>query len=109
MLTTQRRLRSNNVLAVPGRPRYTWPLYIDRDRKAYRAAIAELLDLDARDPARRRRVDEKFGSSARFARRFPSLQDAWGMECYGEIDVIGNPESWGNFPRPHRNGSSDEN
>jgi hypothetical protein len=57
------RLRSNNVLAVPR-------LHL------YRAMVDELLDLDARNPARRRRVDEKFGSFARLARRFPSLQDA---------------------------------
>jgi hypothetical protein len=75
-LITQRRLRSSDVLAVPRpRPRFAWPM-IGRDRQEYRASIAELLALDARDPGRRRTVDEKFGALARYARRFPSLQDA---------------------------------
>jgi len=49
---------------------------LDRERQDYRATIADLLALDRRDPARRRRVDERFGPRAHFARRFPSLHDA---------------------------------
>jgi len=78
MLTTHRRLRSNSVLAVPRFTRRAQLIVPARfgDRVIYRHIIRELLALDRRDPARRRRVDEKFGPLAHFARRFPSLQDA---------------------------------